>query len=109
MTPTKSDYKLLWDRSGFAEVARQVSAPIYPMFTQNIREVFLVLFGENSWIKWLYDKTKLPFTPWVGPFLVPLTTIIGKPVIVESYLSRNEISLKARQALQELMTAHAIK
>jgi 1-acyl-sn-glycerol-3-phosphate acyltransferase len=104
MTPTRADYKLLWDRSGFAEVARQASAPIYPMFTHNIREVFLVLFGNNSWIKWLYDKTKLPFTPWVGPFLVPLTTFVGKPVAVSSSMTRDQISIKARHALQALMT-----
>ena len=68
MTPASADYKLLWDRSGFAEVARQASAPIFPIFTRNIREVFLVLFGGNSWIQWLYKKTKLPFTPFIGPF-----------------------------------------
>ena len=107
MTPTISDYNILWGkRSGFATIARDAGAKIIPMFTQNIREVFLVLGGENKFIQWLYDKTKLPFTFFVGPFLLPLTTMFGAPIgPFGKNVSSETISKASQAALQLLMSS----
>jgi 1-acyl-sn-glycerol-3-phosphate acyltransferase len=49
MTTTAEDYAVRWfGRSGFADIARQTKATIVPMFTKNIRDVFLVLGGGNT-------------------------------------------------------------
>ena len=112
MTPSKKDYSLYWgSRIGFARLAYESSAVVVPMFTQNIREVFLVLGGDNFIVKWLYNKTKLPFTAFFGPFLVPLTSVFGaalgpfaKHNTTEMALTTvKAISQKSQEALQLLM------
>lgn len=46
MTTTAEDNLVRWfGRSGFAEVARRAGAPIFPVFTKRMRDVFLVLGG----------------------------------------------------------------
>jgi 1-acyl-sn-glycerol-3-phosphate acyltransferase len=106
ITPTIADYSVLWgSRSGFARIARDSSATIIPMFTKNIREVFLVLGGDNWFVQWIYRKTKLPFAMFFGPFLVPLTTMFGEPMGPFPPDATSEAISKASQvALQSLMT-----
>ena len=109
MTPTVTDYRLLWERSGFAEVARQAgSVPIFPMFTRNIREVFLVIGGGVPFIKWLYRVTKLPFTPFLGPFLLPLTSYVGEALRYSADASKETVARAAKNALQGLMRQHRV-
>ena len=108
MTTTAEDNIVRWfGRSGFAEVARRAKAPIFPVFTKRMRDVFLVLGGGLSIVQKLYEMTKLPFTPFIGPFIVKLTTLIGEPVVVDSASSRKEIAERARDALQQLMLTNA--
>ena len=77
MTTAADDYVLRWyGKQGFAEVARAAGVPIIPMFTRNVREVFLVLGGSLPFVQKLYKLTRLPFTPFIGPLPVPLTSII---------------------------------
>ena len=81
MLPTRDDYKLSWfGRQGFAETAITAAVPIIPMATRNVRELFLVLGGDWPVIQRLYSWTKLPFTPFIGPWLLPLTTLVGEPL-----------------------------
>ena len=110
MTPTKSDYSVLWgQRTGFAKLAKEAGAPIIPMVTQNIREVFLVLGGDNAIVKWMYKMTKLPFTFFVGPFLLPLTTVFGAKIGPFSSSTSSESIAKASQkALQSLMKKYKV-
>ena len=106
MTPTVKDYFVGWGgRSGFAKLARDANAPIIPMFTRNIREVFLVLGGDNAIVKWLYNKTKLPFTFFLGPFLLPLTSLFGSKIgPFDASTSIARISKASQDSLQLLMS-----
>jgi 1-acyl-sn-glycerol-3-phosphate acyltransferase len=107
MTPTIMDYSIFWGkRIGFAKIAKEANAIIIPMFTKNIREVFLVLGGDNFIVKWLYKKTKLPFTFFVGPFLLPLTTMFGPSIgpFRGTSTSFETISKASQASLQLLMS-----
>ena len=80
MTSSAEDYLVRWfGRTGFAETARLAGAPVVPMFTEQIREVFLVLGGSNKLVEWLYKATRFPFTPFIGP-LPQLTSVVGAPI-----------------------------
>lgn len=77
----QNDYMLQWGtRKGFAEIAQRAGVPVIPMFTRNIRHVFITLMASTRLVQWLYQVTKLPFAFFFGPFPVPLTTVLGKPL-----------------------------
>eukprot|EP00947_MAST-08B_sp_MAST-8B-sp1_P005217 g5217.t1 len=108
MTTTAEDYALRWyGKEGFADIARQTGATVVPMFTRNIREVFLVLGGGNKLVQRLYKLTKLPFTlpVWFG--FVPLTTVLGKPIKPAPGQTTAQIATKVGDALQNLMSLNA--
>ena len=108
MTASSEDYTPCWyGRSGFAEVAQLVGAPIIPLFTRNIREVFLVLGGSLPIVQKLYRLTKLPFTPFLGPLPQPLTSIIGQVLPHNPALGYKEVASSARESLEALMRAHS--
>ena len=92
-----------YGKQGFAEVAARVGAPLVPMFTRNVRELFLVLGGNSDLVKRLYSLTRLPFTPFVGPMLLPLTTVLGPPLPHEPGASVSAAAERAAEALQALM------
>lgn len=74
----QNDYMLQWGtRKGFAEIAQRAGVPVIPMFTRNIRHVFITLMASTRLVQWLYQVTKLPFAFFFGPFPVPLTTVLG--------------------------------
>ncbi|XP_076329592.1 DGAT1/2-independent enzyme synthesizing storage lipids isoform X2 [Tachypleus tridentatus] len=67
------NYNLLWGRrTGFAKVAIQTQCPVIPVFTKNVREAFRSISIGRSWLRKLYDKTKLPVVPIYGGFPVRL-------------------------------------
>ena len=104
MATSAEDYALRWyGKQGFAEVAARVGAPLVPMFTRNVRELFLVLGGNSDLVKRLYSLTRLPFTPFVGPMLLPLTTVLGPPLPHEPGASVSAAAERAAEALQALM------
>lgn len=108
MTTSAEDYAVRWyGKKGFAEVAHAAGAPIVPCFTRHIREVFLVLGGSFKLIQALYKYTKLPFTPFLGPLPVPLTTVVGSPVAYDSRRTPADTADVVRQALAALMRAAA--
>lgn len=104
MLPTSDDYKLTWfGRQGFAETAMRAAAPIIPMATRNVRELFLVLGGDWPLVQRLYQMTKLPFTPFVGPLLLPLTTLLGEPLPHDPCASSEELAERVRGAMRALL------
>ncbi|XP_014675669.1 PREDICTED: transmembrane protein 68-like [Priapulus caudatus] len=77
------NYTILWGRrSGFAKVALRANAPVYPVFTMNVRETFRYLHIGffKSLLKKFYDMYKLPLLPPYGNFPVYIKTFIGDPV-----------------------------
>ncbi len=108
MTTSAEDYAVRWfGKKGFAEVAHAVGAPIVPLFTRHIREVFLVLGGSFKFVQALYKYTRLPFTPFLGPIPVPLTTEAGAPVMHNSQRTPADTADVVRGALAALMRAAA--
>ena len=108
MTTSAEDYLLRWyGKKGFAEIANLAKVPIIPMFTKNVREVFLVLGGSLPIVKQLYKWTRLPFTPFIGPLPVPLTSVLGEPLAHVSGRSTEEVARLVREALGRMMREHA--
>ena len=108
MTTSADDYLLRWyGKSGFAEVALQTSAPIVPLFTKHIREVFLVLGGANRLVQRLYRLTRFPFTPFIGPLPQRLTSFIGECILPDTdrHASAQSLSADVQTALEALMRA----
>ena len=104
ITTSAEDYAPRWyGKKGFAEIARRAQAPIVPLFTQNMREVFLVLGGSIPLVQRLYRLTKLPFTPFFGPIPVPLTTVAGAPIAHDERRSAADTAEVVRLALAALM------
>lgn len=107
MTSTREDYETRWyGKQGFAELAQQACCPLVPMFTRNVRELFLVLGGNSRLVQRLYRLTRLPFTPFVGPMLLPLTTVLGKPLPHVPDMDNATAARRAMEALQSLMSRH---
>ena len=106
MTTCADDYLPRWHgKSGFAEIALQTSAPILPLFTKHIREVFLVLGGANRIVQRLYRLTRLPFTPFIGPLPQRLTSFIGDGILPDRHGSAKSLATDVQAALEELMRA----
>ena len=104
MTSSAEDYLVRWfGRTGFAETARLAGAPVVPMFTEQIREVFLVLGGSNKLVQWLYKVTRFPFTPFIGPLPQPLTSVVGAPISPGKGASKEELAHRVRLAMEALM------
>lgn len=104
MSSTAADYSVKWyGRQGFAETACAAGAPLIPMCTRNVRELFLVLGGNHPLILKLYKLTKLPFTPFLGPLLVPLTTLLGEPLPYDSKRPVVEVISMAKHAMETLL------
>ena len=58
-----------------------------------------------SLLKWLYRLTRLPFTPFVGPLPMPLTSVLGAPLAPVGDVSTEAFARQVRDALQALMRA----
>ena len=109
MTSSAEDYVLRWyGKQGFAEIAAAARVPIIPMFTRNVREVFLVLGGSLPLIQRLYKHTRLPFTPFVGPLPMPLTSVLGAPIPHVDGRAASEVAHLVRESLQSLMVRHLL-
>eukprot|EP00656_Telonema_subtile_P027427 TRINITY_DN29514_c0_g1_i2.p1 TRINITY_DN29514_c0_g1~~TRINITY_DN29514_c0_g1_i2.p1 ORF type:complete len:343 (-),score=46.14 TRINITY_DN29514_c0_g1_i2:54-1082(-) len=49
------DYMLQWgERKGFAEIALAANVPVIPMFTRNIRHVFITFLASTRVVQYLY-------------------------------------------------------
>ena len=109
MTTSAEDYRLRWfGKTGFAEMALATGAPVLPMFTRGIREVFLVLGGSLPIVQRLYRLTKLPFTPFVGPLPQALTSFVGEALTPRPGTEdAPELARRVMGALEGLISAHA--
>ena len=104
MTTSAEDYLLRWyGKKGFAEIAKAACVPVIPMFTRNVREVFLVLGGSLPLVQKLYKLTRLPFTPFLGPMPMPLTSVLGAPIPHVEGRGAAEVAQLVRDRLQALI------
>ncbi|XP_016851146.1 monoacylglycerol/Diacylglycerol O-acyltransferase isoform X1 [Anolis carolinensis] len=99
-------YKLIWrQRTGFAQVAIDAKVPIVPMFTQNIREGY-VIYGNIRPMQWLYEKTRTLVFPMYGLFPVKIRTHIGQPIPYDPNITAAELAEKAKIAIEALRDKH---
>ncbi|OTF83839.1 transmembrane protein 68-like protein, partial [Euroglyphus maynei] len=79
-------------RLGFARVAKQANVPIIPIFTRNIRESFRQVPIMKNFVKFIYDRYRIPLFLTYGGFPVKLTTIIGEPIRFQSDATVEQIA-----------------
>ncbi|VDK37987.1 unnamed protein product [Taenia asiatica] len=97
-------YSVLWGkRRGFARIAIKAKRPIYPVFTENIREgIRLVQYGK-CWLRRLYEFTRLPFGIFYGYFPVKLRTHIGDPIYPHEGETDEQLADRAREAIEDMI------
>ncbi|KAA0187014.1 Transmembrane protein 68 [Fasciolopsis buskii] len=97
-------YSVMWGRRrGFAKVAILARQPIYPMFTENIRETIRVVqFGNSLWRR-LYERTRLPFALFYGYFPVKLRTYIGDPIYPMDGETPEELADRVRIEMESMI------
>ncbi|XP_035664804.1 transmembrane protein 68-like [Branchiostoma floridae] len=99
-------YRLIWKhRMGFANVAKRADVPIFPVFTENLREVFRTPRFGIPFLEWVYEKTRMPVVLIYGGFPVKLRTYIGDP-IYDPNLSAQELAKKTHDAIEEMIERH---
>lgn len=100
-------YTMIWNgRRGFAKVALEAKVPIYPIYTQNIREAIRSVQLGRKWFRKLYELTKIPLVPLYGGFPVKLRTFIGEPVCYDAKMSCDELAGKVQLEIQEMILKH---
>lgn len=77
--------------------------PIVPLFTRNIRELFLVMGSTNPIVTALYKLTKFPFTPFLGPVPLPLTSVLGEPLPFDKSKSAARVASDTEEAMRTLI------
>ncbi|KAH9278631.1 Transmembrane protein 68 [Echinococcus granulosus] len=97
-------YSVLWGkRRGFARIAIKAKRPIYPVFTENIREgIRLVQYGK-CWLRRLYEFTRLPFGLFYGYFPVKLRTHIGDPIYPRIGETDEQLADRTREAIEDMI------
>lgn len=100
-------YGLKWaSRTGFAKVAIEARVPVIPVFTENIREAFRSVSIARRYLRMLYERTRLPLVPIYGGFPVKLRTFVGSPVSYDPATSAEELTLKVRSAIEDMIRQH---
>ncbi|TGZ63277.1 hypothetical protein CRM22_006998 [Opisthorchis felineus] len=100
-------YCTIWGkRNGFAKVALLAKQPIYPMFTENIRESIRVVQMGKSWWCRLYERTRLPFALFYGYFPVKLRTYIGEPIYPLEGETPEELAERTRMAIDQMISEY---
>ncbi|CAH8538148.1 unnamed protein product [Schistosoma turkestanicum] len=102
-------YTVMWEnRRGFARISLLSGQPIYPMFTENIRETIrIVQFGKNWW-RYLYERTRLPIVIFYGYFPVKLRSYIGDPIYPLPNETCDELASRVRVSIEELIRKHQL-
>ncbi|KAM7533815.1 hypothetical protein Aperf_G00000113643 [Anoplocephala perfoliata] len=100
-------YSLLWGkRRGFARIAIKAKRPIYPMFTENIREGIRVVQYGKHWLRWFYECTRLPLCLYYGYFPVKLRTYIGDPIYPFDGETDEHLADRTREALEDMIARY---
>jgi len=100
-------YETIWNkRCGFARVAREAQVDIVPIFTRNIRNVFIVPEVFQHWLRPVYEWFRLPVVPLFGGFPVKLVTYAGEPIQWNTEDSPEELAVVTRKAIEQLITTH---
>ncbi|XP_063155361.1 DGAT1/2-independent enzyme synthesizing storage lipids-like isoform X2 [Candoia aspera] len=101
------NYTIMWrNRKGFAQVAIDAKVPIIPMFTRNVRETIRIFGGRIRFLRSLYEYLRLPLLPVYGNFPVKLQTYFGDPIPYDPNVTAEELTEKAKNALQYLIDKH---
>ncbi|CAH8610994.1 unnamed protein product [Heterobilharzia americana] len=102
-------YTVIWEkRRGFARVSLLSGQPIYPMFTENIRETIRVVQFGKGWWRSLYERTRLPLSIFYGYFPVKLRTYIGDPIYPLVNETSDELANRVRLAIEDLIKQHQL-
>jgi hypothetical protein len=56
-----------------------------------------------------YAMTKLPFTPFLGPVLMPLTTVLGQPLLFDPLATTAGVAQAVQEALTKMMLAGSVR
>ncbi|CAJ0929080.1 unnamed protein product, partial [Mesorhabditis belari] len=100
-------YDIMWGkRLGFARVVLNSKTPVIPMFTENCRDAFRTPEWGRTFLRWLYEKTKLPLCPIYGGFPVKMITHLGKPMTFDYDTAsplqiRKAIKIEVRALIRE--------
>ncbi|XP_058032426.1 monoacylglycerol/Diacylglycerol O-acyltransferase [Ahaetulla prasina] len=101
------NYTIMWkNRKGFAQVATDAKVPIIPMFTRNIRENIRVVGGQIKLLRSIYEYFRWPPALLYGNFPVKLQTYFGDPIPYDPNTTAEELTEKAKDALQCLIDKH---
>ena len=98
-------YETIWNnRAGFARVAKDANAQIIPVFTSNIRQVFLIPQYFQRLARPLYERSRLPVVPFCGGFPVKLTTILGKPIQPDEAETAEDLAKLCQERIEEMIS-----
>ncbi|XP_063156036.1 DGAT1/2-independent enzyme synthesizing storage lipids-like [Candoia aspera] len=99
-------YKIIWKkRKGFAQIAIEAKVPIIPVFTQNIREGY-IMYGNIRPMRWFYERNRWFIFPLYGMFPVKLITHIGKPIPYDPNITPEKLVEKTQRAIEALQDKH---
>nr|CAX69493.1 Transmembrane protein 68 [Schistosoma japonicum] len=102
-------YTVMWEnRRGFARISLLSGQPIYPMFTENIRETIRIVQFGKGWWRSLYERTRLPLAIFYGYFPVKLRTYIGDPIYPLPNETSDELANRVRVSIEELIREHQL-
>lgn len=97
-------YEILWNnRCGFAKAAQQSQTNIVPVFTQNVRQVYLLPETLQKLLRPLYERFRIPMVPFWGGFPVKLRTYFGEPISFSRAETPEELAKLAEESLAELI------
>ncbi|KAL3869897.1 hypothetical protein ACJMK2_042523 [Sinanodonta woodiana] len=100
-------YPIIWGkRMGFAKVAVQTNVPVYPVFTQNVREAFRTPSICKKLLRRLYERTRLPVVPIYGFFPVKLRTFIGDPIFPGKDEAPDQFSERVEAEIKTMILKH---
>lgn len=100
-------YSIEWNnRTGFAKVALAAKVPVIPVFTSNCRECFKVVQTGKSFLRWIYEKTKLPLVLYYGGFPVKMRTYIGSRIEYDQDTTPFELATLCQSRIRDMVQKH---
>ncbi|CAF3953544.1 unnamed protein product [Rotaria sp. Silwood2] len=101
------NYRLIWkERRGFAKVAIESKATIIPMFTKNCREAVRTLTFGRRFLRYIYEKTRLPIVPIYGMFPVKIITYLGEPIPYDPDVTAEILAIRVKKEIEKLIEIH---